>query len=74
MLGRTVVTRQDAGVTERVTDSDDSHERGWRLWRQDDHGTEFPMALFTDRAVADAECARYNAQPHHQHYWVAEEL
>lgn len=31
------------------------------------------MALFTDRADADAECARYNAQPHHQHYWVAEE-
>lgn len=31
------------------------------------------MALFTDRAEADAECERYNALPHHQHYWVAEE-
>ncbi len=73
MFDRTAATRQDAGVTERPTNGDDSHERGWRLWRQDDHGNEFPMSLFADRAEADAECARYNAQPHHQHYWVAEE-
>ena len=52
---------------------DGPHQQRWRLWRQDDHGNEFPMALFTDRAAAAAECARYNAQPHHQHYWVAEE-
>lgn len=43
----------------------------WRLWRQDDHGNAFPMALFESRAGADAECARYSALPHHQHYWVA---
>ncbi len=43
----------------------------WRLWRQDDHGNAFPMAVFTSREEADAECVRYNALPHHQHYWVA---
>ncbi len=43
----------------------------WRLWRQDDHGNEFPVAVFSSRDEADAECARYNAKPHHQHFWVA---
>lgn len=43
----------------------------WRLWRQDDHGNTFPMAVFATREEADAECARYSALPHHQHYWVA---
>lgn len=52
---------------------DDPHEQCWRLWRQDDHGNECAMALFTDRAAADPECERYNAQPHHQHYRVAGE-
>ncbi len=42
----------------------------WRLWRQDDHGNEFPVAVFSSRYEADAECARYSALPHHQHYWV----
>ncbi|WP_354699032.1 hypothetical protein DSM112329_04736 [Paraconexibacter sp. AEG42_29] len=42
----------------------------WRLWRQDDHGNAVPMASFTDRDEADRACARYNAQGHHQHYWV----
>ncbi len=73
MLDRTAVTRQDADAVKRAFNGDDFREGGWRLWRQDDHGNEFPMALFTDRGVAEAECARYNAQPHHQHYWVAEE-
>ncbi len=41
----------------------------WRLWRQDDHGNEFPVAVFSSRYEADA--ARYSALPHHQHYWVA---
>ncbi len=73
MLDGITVTGQDTDVTEPVTNGDDSQERGWRLWRQDDHGNAYPMALFVDRAAAEAECARYNAQPHHQHYWVAEE-
>ncbi len=42
---------------------------GWRVWRQDDHGNEFPVAVFSSRYEADA--ARYSALPHHQHYWVA---
>lgn len=43
----------------------------FQLWRQDDHGNEFLIATFTEREKADAECARYAALPHHQHYWVA---
>jgi hypothetical protein len=42
----------------------------WRLWRQDDHGNEFPVAVFSSRDEADAECVRFSALPHHQHYWV----
>lgn len=56
-----------------IGDESKSAEVAWRLWRQDDHGNEFAMALFADREQAAAECRRYNAQPHHQHYWVAEE-
>lgn len=45
--------------------------RVWRVWRQDYHGNEFPVATFKSREEADAACVRYSAQPHHQHYWVA---
>ncbi len=52
---------------------DQEEETQWRLWRQDNHGNEFPMVLFADREEAEAECRRYIALGHHQHYWVEEE-
>ena len=44
----------------------------WELWRQDDHGNEFLVRAFGDRAAADAERDVFEARGHHQHYWVAE--
>ena len=43
----------------------------WRVSRQDDHGNAFSMAAFASRDEADAECVRFSALPHRQHYWVA---
>ncbi len=43
----------------------------WELWRQDDPGNVFLMATFRTEEEANAECARYEAKGHHQHYWVS---
>lgn len=42
----------------------------WELWRQDDHGNEFLMRAFDDRATAEAARDKYAGRGHHQHYWV----
>ena len=42
----------------------------WELWRQDDHGNEFLVRAFDDRASAEAARDEYRARGHHQHYWV----
>jgi hypothetical protein len=42
----------------------------WELWRQDDHGNEFLIQRFDDRASAEAARDEFIARGHHQHYWV----
>ena len=44
----------------------------WELWRQDDHGNEFLVRAFGDRAAAHAGRDAFEARGHHQHYWVVE--
>ena len=44
----------------------------WELWRQDDHGNEFLVREFGDRAGAEAAREEYAARGHHQHYRVTE--
>ena len=42
----------------------------WQLWRQDEHGNEFLIADFDDRARAESARDEFIARGHHQHYWV----
>lgn len=42
----------------------------WQLWRQDDHGNEFLMREFAERAEAERARDAFAARGHHQHYWV----
>jgi hypothetical protein len=42
----------------------------WRLWRQDDHGTQVPVRDFATREEAERARDEYEAKGHHQHYWV----
>ncbi len=65
--------RVDGGHDVLTVSDDPQRPARWRLWRQDDHGNAFPMARFDDPDLADAACRRYNAQGHHQHYWVEQE-
>ena len=43
----------------------------WQLWRQDDHGTEFLVREFAERAEAERVRDEFVARKHHQHYWVS---
>jgi len=42
----------------------------FQLWRQDDHGNEFLIRAYPDRAAAERARDELDARGHHQHYWV----
>lgn len=44
----------------------------WLLWRQDDHGNRFEVAVFDTKAEAERERERYERRGHKQMYWVME--
>lgn len=44
----------------------------FQLWRQDDHGNQFLIREYAERAEAERARDELDARGHHQHYWVAE--
>ena len=53
------------------TASSPSDGGAWHLWRQDDNGNRFHIAVFATQAAAEAERRRFEALAHKQIYWVA---
>lgn len=43
---------------------------GWALWRLDDNGNRFVVALFARRDEAEAAGRAFEAHGHKQTYWV----
>jgi hypothetical protein len=43
---------------------------GWALWRLDDNGNRFVVAVFAHREEAEAAAYAFEAHGHKQTYWV----
>lgn len=43
----------------------------WALWRLDDNGNRFVVAVFARRDEAEATARAFEAHGHKQTYWVA---
>lgn len=46
-------------------------DRGWSVWREDDHGRCFEVSRTLSHEVAAALAARLEVGGHKQRYWVA---
>lgn len=44
----------------------------YELWRQDDNGNRFLIAVYDDRDSADKRLAGLAGNPHKQMYWITE--
>ncbi|WP_281050090.1 hypothetical protein [Thauera sp. GDN1] len=42
----------------------------WALWRLDDNGNRFVVAVFANRDEAEATARAFEAHGHKQTYWV----
>ncbi len=42
----------------------------WALWRLDDNGNRFVVAVFANRDEAEATARAFEAHGHKQSYWV----
>lgn len=42
----------------------------WALWRLDDNGNRFVVAVFAHRDEAEAAACAFEAHGHKQSYWV----
>ena len=43
---------------------------GWALWRLDDNGNRFVVAVFANRDEAETTARAFEAHGHKQTYWV----
>lgn len=43
---------------------------GWQLWRQDDNGNRFPVAVFTCKQQAEERIRELTRCQHKQLYWI----
>ncbi len=63
--------RGDDGVGRTAIEGACEHlPQGWALWRLDDNGNRFVMAIFATRERAEAAARDYTARDHKQVYWV----
>jgi hypothetical protein len=44
----------------------------WELWRQDDNGNRYLVAVHDDRAAAERQLATLDTGLHKQTYWISE--
>jgi hypothetical protein len=44
----------------------------FELWRQDDNGNRFLVAVFSDRTAAEESLAEIGRSLHRQIYWISE--
>lgn len=45
---------------------------GWQLWRQDDNGNRFLVAVLESRRAAELRMEKLTRHPHKQVYWIQE--
>lgn len=58
------------GHDEEPREAAESAPARWALWRLDDNGNRFLMAVFADRARAEAAALAYAGRGHKQTYYV----
>ena len=46
----------------------------FELWRQDDNGNLFLIAVFNDRVLAERRLADLSINQHKQTYWITEKM
>jgi len=44
----------------------------WQLWRQDDNGNRFLVAVYPTRELAELRLAELTRGKHKQTYWISE--